>query len=263
METIRVLIVDDEPLARETVRLLLDDHDGFVVVDECENGNQAVDAIRKYRPDLVFLDIQMPERDGFGVIKAVGPKQMPVVVFATAYDQYALRAFEAHALDYLLKPFDDERFEQALERAAERIRQRQVDTLSDRLINLLESHNNHIGAEATPEYLQRVMIKTRDAVFFVNTDDIDWIEAAGDYVNLHVGIKKKTHLLRETMTGMMKKLDPKQFVRIHRSSIVNISRIRELRPFFHGDYIVLLNDGTELKLSRRYWEEVERVLGGR
>lgn len=266
---IRVLIVDDEPLARDTIRLLLEDRAPFEIIGECKDGEEAVAAIQADKPDLVFLDIQMPGKNGFDVVRAVGPEQMPVVIFATAYDQYALQAFEAHALDYLLKPYDDERFEKALDRALKRIQERQIGAIGDQLMSLVETHRTDPeAAPAAPEPepdpttpLERIMIKERDALFFVKTEDIDWIEAAGDYVALHVG--KKSHLLRESMSGMETKLDAKRFVRIHRSTIVNVERIKELRPYFHGDYIVYLKDNTELRLSRRYWNRLEQVVGSK
>lgn len=264
MEVIKTLIVDDERLARETLRLLLENHKQFEIVGECKNGREAASMIQKENLDLVFLDIQMPEMNGFEVIEEVGADKMPVVVFVTAYDQYALQAFEARALDYLLKPFDDERFEQALERASERIRQRQVGELSTKLVDLIGSRTDPAEIDASNEpakgsYLERIMIKERGSIFFIKVDEIDWIEAAGDYVSIHTD--SKSHLLRETMSGLIKKLHPRQFVRVHRSSIVKIDSIRELKPYFHGDYVIILKNGKELKLSRRYWEQVEKVLG--
>ena len=267
MQTVRALIVDDEMLARDTLRLLLEQHEQITIVGDCENGKEAVKAIRKERPDLVFLDIQMPEMNGFEVVETIGTEEMPVVIFVTAYDQYALQAFEARALDYLLKPFDDERFDQALERALERIHQRQVGALSTQLVDLLSNRQDEVAEEpqGTPDstqdgYLERIMIKERGSMFFVKVEDIEWIAAAGDYVSLHLG--PKNHLIRETMGGLLKKLDPRRFVRIHRSNIVNVEQIKELKPYFHGDYIVILKNGKELKLSRRYWDQVEKVLGG-
>ncbi len=262
MKTIRVLIIDDEPLARDTIRLLLEDRPPFEIVGECKDGDEAVDAILETKPDLIFLDIQMPGRNGFEVVEAVGPERMPVVIFATAYDQYALRAFEAHALDYLLKPYDDDRFEKALDRAMDQIRQKQLGVLSSELMTLVKERRTEREENPEPEPtapLERIMVKERDALFFVKIEDIDWVEAAGDYVSLHVG--KKSHLLRESMGRMETKLDPKLFVRIHRSTIVNVERISKLSPYFHGDYIVYLNDNTELRLSRRYWNRLERLLG--
>jgi len=261
---IRVLIVDDESLARDTIRLLLEDHAEFLIVGECKDGDEAVRAIREEKPDLVFLDIQMPGKNGFDVVEAVGPEKMPVVIFATAYDQYALRAFEAHALDYLPKPYDDERFDKALGRAVRRIKEKQIGALGSELMSLVEERRAEREAVPEPDPampLERIMIKERDALFFVKVEDIDWIEAAGDYVSLHVG--KKSHLLRESMTGMETKLDARRFVRIHRSTIVNVERINKLNSYFHGDYIVYLKDGTELRLSRRYWNRLEQVVGSK
>ena len=242
---IRVLIVDDEALARDTIRLLLEDRSEIEIVGECHDGDEAVEAIVTQAPDLVFLDVQMPGKTGFDVVEAIGPERMPVVIFATAYDQYALRAFDAHALDYLLKPYDDDRFEKALDRALEQIRQRQIGAIGQELMALVEERRAERDEPApTSERapLERLMIKERDTLFFVKVEDIDWIEASGDYVGLHVG--KKTHLLRESMSGMETKLDPKRFVRIHRSTIVNVERIKKLSPYFHGDYIVYLQDNT-------------------
>ena len=262
MSLIRAIIVDDEGLARDTLELLLKSHEDIQVIRSCENGREAVDAIQAEAPDLVFLDIQMPEINGFEVIEKIGPENMPVVIFVTAYDQYALRAFEAQALDYLLKPFDDDRFEQALERARSLIKQRKVGALSAQLAALVSDQPAIETKEEPPEtdYLERVMVKGRGSIYFIKVADIDWIEAAGDYVSLHTG--KKTHLIRETMTGMVKKLDPKRFVRVHRSSIVRVDHVKEIKPYFHGDYIILLHDGTELKLSRRYWEQAEKIFRG-
>ncbi|MFT5141533.1 MAG: two-component system LytT family response regulator [Rhodothermales bacterium] len=262
---IRVLIVDDEALARDTIRLLLENHPQYEVVGECRNGDEAVESIATQRPDLVFLDIQMPGRNGFEVVEAVGVDRMPVVVFATAYDEYALRAFDARALDYLLKPFDDERFERALDRAREQIRQRKLGVLGNELAALaadqdakpapLKADDVTLKPETTAD---QIMVKDRNSIVFVKVDEIDWVEAAGDYVALHVG--KKSHLLRETMARMEKRLGERRFVRIHRSTIVQLDRVQELRPYFHGDYIVYLKDGRELRLSRRYWNRVERLL---
>jgi two-component system, LytTR family, response regulator len=262
---IRILIVDDEPLARDTIRLLLDEQEGVEIVGEARNGDEAVSMIESMQPDLVFLDIQMPEKTGFEVIEAVGVENMPVVIFATAYNEYALKAFDAQALDYLLKPYDDERFEEALTRARKRVGERKIGTLSNQLVSLMAEHKTSVPVEraAGPvevrDRSERILIKERDSVFFVKTENIDWVEAAKDYVVIHIGQKK--HLLRESMTRMEKRLNPDMFVRIHRSSIVNIERIKELKSYFHGDYIVYMKDGSELKLSRRYWGRVEEVLG--
>ena len=264
---LRILIVDDEPLARDTVRLLLEVQDDVEIVGEAKDGSEAVTMIESLKPDLVFLDIQMPGLNGFEVVETIGAENMPIVIFATAYDEYALKAFEASALDYLLKPYDDDRFEEALSKARRRVEEQRIGQVSSELISLLASQkaqpveSKPAGLEEVRDRSERILIKERESVFFVKTENIDWIEAAKDYVVIHVGQKK--HLLRESMTRMEKRLDPNQFVRIHRSSIVNIDRIKELKSYFHGDYIVYLVDGSELKLSRRYWSRVEEVLGSK
>ncbi len=259
---VRVLIVDDEPLARDALRLLLEARDDVEVIGECVNGKEAVRSILEDKPELVLLDIQMPVMDGLEVVRTVGPDKMPVVVFATAFDEYALKAFEAHALDYILKPIDDDRFDQAIDRAVERIRQERVGDLSSQLVGLLGSTDQVTKKPDTDgRFDSRIMIKDRESVVFLKPADIDWIEAAGDYVMLHSGDAK--HMLRDSMTGMESRLDPSLFVRIHRSTIVNIDRIKELKSYFHGDYLVYLRDGRELRLSRRYWSRVESAISGR
>jgi two-component system LytT family response regulator len=241
---VRVLVVDDEPLARERLATLLDEDSEIEQIGACADGPSAVAAIRGQSPDLVFLDVQMPGCDGFGVVEAVGPEQMPVTVFVTAYDRYALRAFEARALDYLLKPFDRDRFAVALGRAKEQVRRRRDAGVGEKLQALLDD------VKPAAPGLDRLAIKSGGSVYFLRTDEIDWVEAAGNYTRLHAG--KQVHLLRETMTALETKLDPKRFARIHRSAIVNLERVRELQPYFHGDYIVLMQDGTQLTLSRNY-----------
>ncbi len=250
-KTIRALVVDDEPLAREIIREMIRRDSEISVVGECGNGLDAVTMIETERPDMVFLDIQMPEMDGFAVIEAVGAQAMPVVIFVTAYDQYAVNAFKVHALDYILKPFDWERFADALLRAKSQIR-RESD-LSDKLDALLrQMRKKH-------DFVERLIIKTNGRVIFLRTEEIDWIEAEGNYVRLHVG--KDSYLQRDTIGGMEAKLDPTQFPRIHRSAIVNIDRVQELRPWFQGDYCVILRNGKELPLSRNYWDKLRQILG--
>lgn len=243
---IRTLIVDDEPLARDRVRRFLRDEKEIELIGECGNGNDAVKTIKAEKPDLVFLDIQMPEKTGFEVIKALGNTTLPTVIFVTAYDQYALQAFEVHALDYLLKPFNKERFHVAVTRAREQIEGRRRGDLDERLVSLIEG----LGSEK--KYLERLVVKSVGRVFFLKTDEIDYIEAAGNYLKLHVG--RESHMIRETMNGIEGKLDPATFMRIHRSTVVNVDRIKELHPMFSGDYSVILRDGTELALSRNYRE---------
>jgi two-component system LytT family response regulator len=241
---VRVLVVDDEPLARERIASFLADDPEIASVDMCADGPSAVAAIRTELPDLVFLDVQMPGCDGFGVVESVGPERMPVTIFVTAYDKYALKAFEVRALDYLLKPFDRDRFTIALGRAKEQIRRHRDSGVHEKLQALLED------VKPAGSGLDRLAIKSGGSVHFLRTDEIDWVEAAGNYTRLHAG--KQVHLLRETMTALEAKLDAKRFARIHRSTIVNLERVRELQPYFHGDYIVLLRDGTQLTLSRNY-----------
>ena len=250
---IRTLIVDDEPLARRNIRLLLEKDPQIEILEECRNGLEAIKAINTHSPDLIFLDIQMPELDGFDVLQHVGPEHIHAIIFVTAFDQYALKAFEVHALDYLLKPFDDERFANALRRAKMQIEAREIDRLSKRLIALLEERESN---RKTPQdkYLTRVMIKASGRMVLVKVEEIDFIEADGNYAKLHVG--RKSHLLREKMNDLEGQLDPEKFVRIHRSTIVNVDRIKEMHPHFNGDYIVVLGDGRRLRLSRSRREKI-------
>ncbi len=258
---IRTVVVDDEPLARQNLRILLKADPDIEIVGEAGSGREAVALIREHSPDLVFLDIQMPEMTGFDVLDQMDAAQIPAVVFVTAYDKYALRAFEVHALDYLLKPFDDARFEKALRRAKQQIEQREVSELSQRLVALLEDRDGARDAEkpARPQHLTRLLIKSAGRVFFLKADEIDWIGAEDYYVKLHVG--PKGHLLRETMNDLEARLDPQKFMRVHRSAIVNLDRVKELHQHFNGDYVVVLQDGTELKLSRSRREHLQTLLG--
>lgn len=256
---IRTLIVDDEPLARRNIRLLLKDDRQIEIVGEAASGQEALALLRKHPTDLLFLDIQMPELDGFGVLENIEARELPVIVFVTAFDQYALKAFEFHALDYLLKPFDDARFEKALRQAKLQVEQREVKDLSQRLVALLEGREGgKFAPPRQPQFLSRLLIKSAGRVFFLKTEEIDYVRAEDYYVKLHVG--SKGHLLRETMNAMEAKLDPSKFLRIHRSTIVNIERIRELQQHFNGEYIVVLHDGTEMKLSRSRREQLQTLL---
>jgi two-component system LytT family response regulator len=249
----RVLIVDDEPLARERLRMLLQDEEGIDVVGEAGDAATAAESIATLSPDLVFLDVQMPGATGFDVISAVGADKMPMVIFVTAYDRYALRAFEVHALDYLLKPFDRDRFRHALGRARRQLDGRSSGDLERRLLAIVNDLKPSHGR------VDRFVVKAGGRVFFVRADEIDWIEAAGNYVKLHVG--NDTHLFRETMNAVEARLDADMFFRIHRSHIVNIERIRELQPWFNGEYVVFLKNGTRLTLSRGYREKLQERVG--
>lgn len=254
---IRALIVDDEPLARRTIReLLLEDPD-VEVVGECGGGAEAVSSIRASPPDLLFLDIQMPGMSGFDVLSKVEPERIPAIVFVTAFDEYALRAFEVHAIDYLLKPFTDERFREALAQAKSHVELKEVGRLSQSLRALLR---DRAGTDAPKRkgYLTRFMIRLGSRVVFVNPSDVDWIEADNYYAKLHVA--GKAHLLRVSMNELEERLDPKRFLRIHRSTIINLDRVKELHQNPNGEYVVLLDSGAELKLSRARRERLEELL---
>ena len=249
---IRTLIVDDERLARARVRRLLKDDATIEIVGECRNGREAVSFIRAQKPDLVFLDVQMPEMSGLEVLSEVGPRSVPALVFVTAFDHYAVHAFDFYALDYLLKPFTPKRFAQTLDRIKERFERPdgQTNAVEDRLISLIRDVRER-------KYLERIVIRNAGKVFFVRAESIDWIGAAGNYLELHVGAA--THLVRDTMHGIEGKLDPDKFLRINRSAIVQIDRIKEMHAMFSGDYAVHLHDGTRLSLSRHFrsrWEEL-------
>jgi two-component system LytT family response regulator len=254
-------IVDDEELARRGIRSRLSGHDDITVAAECESGREAVEAIQTHDLDLVFLDVQMPGLDGFDVIDEVGTDAMPVVIFVTAYDEHALRAFDVHALDYLLKPLDEERFTEALAHARARIAEQDAGQFEDRLSDLLSGldGNGLPGPENAPR--DRFVVKSGGRVRFVKTEAVEWVEAAGDYVQLHTADQK--HLLRETMTEMEEALPPDQFLRIHRSTIVNVDFLREMRPYgSNGEYTAILCDGTERKLSRTYRDNVDAFFDG-
>ena len=267
---IRTIIVDDEQLARRGIRARLERAGGYNIVAECANGNEAIAAIREHQPAVVFLDVQMPGIDGFGVIDAIGAEQMPVVIFVTAFDNHALKAFEAHAFDYLLKPIDDVRFVTTIERARHRVVEREESGVARRLAALMndirpvlaadEHGARHVeSADAATAPVNRIVVRERDRVLLIDVGDIDWIGADGDYVRVHAS--GKSHLIRDTMIAMEQRLDRGAFLRIHRSTIVNTSRIRELRPYSSREYAVILRDGTRLRLSRRYRERLRTHFG--
>ncbi len=251
--TIRAVIVDDEPLARLRIRNLLAAADDVEIVAECANGAEAIVRLEASPPDLLFLDVQMPEVDGFDVLQALGVERVPALIFVTAFEHFALRAFEAHALDYLLKPFDDDRFAAALQRARSRIRERQGGDLDQRLRALLDQVQRGGG------YLQRLVVPAGHRSVFIRTNDIEWIEADRNYIRLH--LRGETYLLRENLGHIEAALDPARFCRIHRSTIVNIDRIHSVEPMFRGEYQVLLQDGTRLASGRHYRSAVHRLMG--
>ena len=254
MSKIRALVVDDEPMARDRVLSLLQHEEDVEVVGECGDGTQAVTAIHSQAPDLVFLDVQMPGHNGFEVIEAVGADRMPTVIFVTAYDEYALRAFEVHALDYLLKPFDDERFADALGRAKRHLRLAHVSSLSERLLSLLESTR---PAEPEKAFLSRLSIKDAGRVVFLDVAEVDWIEAADYYVQLHVG--GKSYLHRESMQRLEERLDPDRFLRIHRSAIVNRRVVKELRHKGR-ELVCVLASGVAIKVARSQRGKLQKLL---
>lgn len=250
----RALIVDDEPLARAALSRLLKKDGGVTIVGECGDGEAAVKSIRKMKPDVVFLDVQMPEMDGFKVIESIGPEQMPATIFVTAYDKYAMRAFDASAVDYLLKPFLPDRLSRALARARDRWQNRQDKDAAQRLFALLDNRY-------PSDYARRLAVASGGRIMFVAVEEIDWIGAEDNYARLHVG--RRVYEVRETLQALMEKLDPREFLRIHRSTIVNVRRIREVQPWFQGSHIIVLQSGEELRMSRYQKEAVDRLLGKR
>ena len=250
---IRALVVDDEPVARERITSLLGRHDDIEVIGQCVNGPDAVDAIAKTTPDLVFLDVQMPEMSGFDVVRALEPPAVPAIVFVTAYDEYAIRAFEVHALDYLLKPFSTARFDAALSHVRAQLTRPPDEELARRL--------RALAPESGPaaRHPNRILVRSSGRVHFIRTEEIDWCEAAGNYIRLHVG--EQAHLLRETMNALEASLDPQRFARVHRSTIVNVDRIEEMRSSANGESILLLRSGETLTLSRGYRESFQSRFG--
>jgi two-component system LytT family response regulator len=260
VKRIRTIIVDDEPTARRGVRLLLERDHGVDIVGEAAGGAEAAELIRREKPDLAFMDVQMPGCDGFEALTKIEPEATPAVVFVTAYDEHALRAFEVNAVDYLLKPYDDLRFSAALQRAKDEVRRRQADSVNARLTQLLDYLQANGGANGKKDENpgERILVKSSGEIFFLKAEEVDWIEAEGDYMKFHVA--GRAHLMRETMARLESRLDPKRFIRIHRSTIVNIDRLRKLSPSFAGEYAVILHDGTKLKLSRGYHERIATLL---
>lgn len=263
MSTLRIVIAEDEAPARQRLADLLADAPDAAVVATCEDGPSAAEAIREKQPDLVFLDVQMPEMNGLEVVREIGPEAMPTTIFVTAYDEYAIDAFELAALDYLLKPFDDERFRTALRRARQHIQLREVGALEERLRTLLETQGqrprNQETSPAEEDYLERIAVETRRQVRIVPVERIDYIEADGPYVRIQAG--EETHLVRERMKALEERLDPRRFARIHRSTIVNLDRLEALEPCGSSSgYNSRLKDGTRLKVSRSRHDDLLRQL---
>jgi two-component system, LytTR family, response regulator len=256
MPNCRALIVDDEPISRRRLRRLLLLEPDCEIAAECENGREAVAALEREPVDILFLDVQMPEMDGFQVVHALA-RSHPLIIFTSAYDEYALKAFEVHAFDYLLKPFDRRRFRESVQRARMQIAQARPAISDDRILTLFEAFAH---ARNTPD---RIAVRSNGRVIFLRLGEIEWVEAADNYVCLHCG--RETHILRETMSDLEARLDPSRFIRVHRSAIVNLECIKELQPWFRGDYKVVLNDGTELTLTKNHREKLESrlLLGAR
>ena len=250
---IRTLIIDDVQLARDRLKRCLGEQSGVEVVGECDNGEKAVAAIRSLRPDLIFLDVQMPALDGFGVLDALGRERPPAVIFVTAYNDYAIQAFEVNALDYLLKPVDCERLHKAVARAQAQAERAQPGELDQRFRALIED------IKAPPKYLKRLTIRLTGRTLLLPTDEIEWVETYGNYLKVYAG--REAHLIRGTMQQLEAKLDPERFVRVHRSAIVNIEKVKEMHPRSNGDQDLVLQNGRTLMLSRNYREKFLSLLG--
>ncbi len=261
------MIVDDEPPAREGIKIRLKEFSDIEIAGECSSGKEAVAAIKSQQPDLLFLDIQMPEMNGFEILQAIELSSMPIVIFITAYDTHAIKAFEVHALDYLLKPINEERFREAVRFAVDTLTHRNLDVYAHKLQSVVNAYLAGDKGEERPagnrsnekRYLARIMIKNRGEISMISVHEIDWIESAGDYVYVHALSRK--HIVRQTLASLEKSMDPQRFVRIHRSALVNLEKVASLRPNEHGDYNVSLRDGTKLKLSRTYWNHFQRMAG--
>ncbi len=252
--TLRALIVDDEALARERVRTLLDGRDDIEVVAEASDGMEAIVAVREHRPDLIFLDVQMPEMDGFEVLSALDAASLPAVIFVTAFDRYAIKAFDVHALDYLLKPFDRERFNEAVDRAVDRLSPAHEGVARAELLEILHELRSRQGVTA----IRRFVVRDNDRVRFVMADDVEWVEAAGNYVTLHVGAE--AYMVRGTMKRIEDALDPERFLRVHRSGIVNLDRVREIQPWFNGDFVILTETGHKITTGETYRSRLQDLL---
>lgn len=254
-QEIKTMLIDDEPLARESLKIFLSEYEGFHVVCECSNGLQAIQAINQEKPDLIFLDVQMPEVNGFEVLNEIETTMHPVLIFATAYEKYALQAFEANAIDYLLKPFDRSRFREAIHKAVRYINGSNSEWLGQ-VRELLRTYNKLKSAEG--QFKRRILVKENKKYFLVDLDGVYFFEASGDYVVIHN--HKSTHLINDSMNNLESKLDPGQFVRIHRSTIINLHYIDNLQPYFNGEFHITMKNGAKLKLSRNYRDKIRTIL---
>jgi two-component system LytT family response regulator len=266
---IRTLIIDDEPHAREGIRIRLKEFKNIHIVGECSSGIEAVKSINTLSPDLLFLDIQMPEMNGFEVLKRITVTPLPVILFVTAFDKYAIKAFECHAVDYLLKPIREDRFKNALQSALSEVNHRHLELYANKLKSAVSDYLTFVEnvpgkspyqlSTEVKNYLNRLVIKSKEQISMISVDEIDWIESAGDYIYVHS--KSQKHLVRETLTSLEQRLNPQKFIRIHRSAIVNLEQVKTLRPNEHGDYDIFLLSGIKLKLSRTYRGHFEQATG--
>jgi two-component system, LytTR family, response regulator len=255
---IRALIIDDEPLARQRIRLLAQAEPALEIIGESANAVEALAAIKRDPPDLLFLDVQMPEMDGFELLQKLPRERLPAIIFTTAYDRHAVRAFEAHALDYLLKPFQPDRFKMAVARAQEHLANKQASVAARGLLDLIAAQQNSCSLPSPAQFLTRLTVKNDDRVVVIKTVEIDSIESAGNYVAVNVG--EESHILRETLNTLEKQLDPERFLRISRSAIVNLDRVKELQPMFKGEHVIVLQNGKRIAMSRGLLREVEQAL---
>lgn len=254
-DRLTAIIVDDETHALSNIRLLLQAYSEIEILAECTNGIEAINAIQKFRPQLVFLDIQMPELSGFDVIQRIKGMHQPYIIFTTAYDQYAIKAFEINAIDYLLKPFDDHRFDEAIQRAKSRLANVSIETLHQKMTALM----NSVQQSTSQNFLKKIAIKSSNRVFFIDVKEVLYIEADNQYVN--VCTRASRHLLRESLSHLSQSLDPEMFYRSHRSYLINLNRIKEIVPYFKGDYTVIMENDAKVKLSRNRTQGLKELLG--
>lgn len=261
-EKLKIIIIDDEPLAREKIRTFLEAEDDIEVIEECKNSAEAIAAIKELKPDLIFLDIKMPGMNGFEMLESLKLKVLPIIIFTTAYDKYALKAFEVHALDYLLKPFDRDRFQLTLNRARKHLSNKHIEVSSKKILEALNDLKERKGenpqSQKEEKFLDKIVIKTSDKIYFIKTSEIEWLEASGNYVKFFAN--GSSHLTRDTMNAMEKKLNPENFVRIHRSVIINSDFIKELKPWFNGEYEVYMKNKTKFVSGRTYKDNIEKLL---